>query len=71
MVHGGVILVPVAVPLSCLKKDKLCSKILFFNTHSAKSIRESVDTVLSSIGSKDFLNAIKPLYLTIDITRSM
>ena len=61
MAYGGAILVPMAVPLSCLKKDKLCSKILFFNTHSAKSIRESVDIVLSSLDSKDFLNAIKPL----------
>ena len=59
MVYGGAHLVPMAVLLSCLKKDKLCSKILFFNTHSAKSIRESVDIVLSSLDSKDFLNAIK------------
>ena len=60
MAYGGAILVPMAVPLSCLKKDKLCSKILFFNTQSAKSIRESVDIVLSSLDSKDFLNTIKP-----------
>ena len=58
--YGGAILVPTDVPLSCLKKDTLCSKILFFNTHSAKSIRDSVDIVLSSLDSKDFLNAIKP-----------
>ena len=38
-----------AVPLSCLKKDKLCSKMLFFNTNSAKSISESIDIVLSSL----------------------
>ena len=55
MAYGGAILVPMAVPLSCLEKDKLCSKILFFNTHSAKSIRESQDIVLSSLDSKDFL----------------
>ena len=60
MAYGGAILVPMAVPLSCLKKDKLCSKILFFNTHSAKSIRESLDIFLSSLDSKDFLNTIKP-----------
>ena len=34
--------------------------MLFLNTHSAKSIRESVDNVLSSLDSKDFLNPIKP-----------
>ena len=56
--YGGAILVPMAIPLSCLKKDKLCSKILLFNMHSAKSIRESVDIILSSLDSKDFLNAI-------------
>ena len=60
MAYGGAILVPMAVPLSCLKNDKLCSKILFFNMHSDKSIRESVDIVLSSLYYKDFLNAIKP-----------
>ena len=60
MAHGGAILVPMAVPLSCLEKDKICSKILFFNTHSAKSIRESIDIVLSSLDSKDFFNTIKP-----------
>ena len=49
-----------AVPLRCLKREKLCSKILFFNTHSAKSIRESVDFVLSSLHSKSVLNAAKP-----------
>ena len=32
--------------------------MFFFNTHSAKSIRESVDIILSSLDSKDFLNAI-------------
>ena len=32
------ILVPIADPLSCLKKDKLCLKILFFNTHSANPL---------------------------------
>ena len=57
--YVGAILVPIAAPLSCLKKDKLCSKILFFNTNSAKSIMESVSIVLSSLDSKDFLNAIK------------
>ena len=46
--------------LSCFKKDKLWSEVLFFNTHSAKSIRESVDIALSSLDSKYFLNAIKP-----------
>ena len=60
MAYGGYILVPMAVPLSYLKKEKLCSKILFFNTHSTKSIRESVYIVLSSLDFKDFLNAIKP-----------
>ena len=60
MAYGGAILVPMAVPLSCLKKDKLCSKILFCNTYSAKSISESVDTVLSSLDSKDFFKIIKP-----------
>ena len=60
MVYGGAILVPMAVPPSSLKKDKSCSKTLFFNTHSAKSIRESVDIALSSLDSKYFLNAIKP-----------
>ena len=55
MAYGGAILVPMAVPLSCLKKDKLCSKILFFNTHSAKSIRKSVDILLSSCTLKVFL----------------
>ena len=58
MAYDGAIVVPMAVPLSCLKK--LCSKILFFHAHSAKSIKESVDIVLSSMDSKDFLNAIKP-----------
>ena len=60
MAYGRAILVPKAVPLSCLKKDKLRSKTLFFNTHSAKSIREFVGIVFSSLGSKDFRNAIKP-----------
>ena len=58
--YGGHILVPMAVHISCLKKDKLCPKILFFNTHSAKSIREPVDIALFSADSIDFLNAIKP-----------
>ena len=57
MEYDGAIVVPMAVPLSCLKK--LCSKILFLHAHSAKSIKESVDIVLSSMDSKDFLNAIK------------
>ena len=57
MAYDGAIVVPMAVPLSCLKK--LCSKILFLHAHSAKSIKESVDIVLSSMDSKDFLNAIK------------
>ena len=49
-----------------LKKDKLCSKIIFFKTHSAKSIRESADIALSSLSVwnssitiskvKDFIN---------------
>ena len=60
MAYGGAILVPMAVSLSSLKKDKLCSKIWFFSTHSAKSIRESLDIVLSSLDSNNFLNAIKP-----------
>ena len=59
MVYGGAILGLIAVALSSLKKDKLCSKKLLFNTHSAKSIKESVHIVLSSLDSKDFLNAIK------------
>ena len=59
MAYSGAILGPMVVPFICLKKDKLCSKILFFNTHSLKSIRESVDIVLSFLDSKDFLNAIK------------
>ena len=58
MAYDGAIVVPMAVLLSCLKK--LYSKILFFHAHSAKSIKESVDIVLSSMDSKDFLNAIKP-----------
>ena len=60
MAYGGAILVPMAVPLSCLKKGKLRSKIFLFNKHSAKSIKESVNIVLSSLDSKHFLNAIKP-----------
>ena len=47
--YGDAILVSTVAPLSCLKKHKLCSKILFFNTHSAKSIRESIDIVLIHI----------------------
>ena len=57
--HSGAILVPMVVSHSCSNKDKLCSKILFFNTHLAKSIRGSVDIVFS-LDSKDFLNDIKP-----------
>ena len=49
------------VPPNYLEKDKLCSKILLFNTNSAKSIRESADIVLYSLDSEDFLNSIKPL----------
>ena len=60
MVYGGAILVPMAVPLCCLKKDKLSSKLLFFNTHTAKSIWKSVDIVFSSLDSKYFFNIIKP-----------
>ena len=58
--HSGAILVPMVVSHSCSNKDKLCSKILFFNTHLAKSIRGSVDIVFFSLDSKDFLNDIKP-----------
>ena len=47
--YDGAILVPVAVPLNCLWKEVLCSNILFFKMHSANSIRESVETVLSSL----------------------
>ena len=39
MAYGGAILVPMAGPFSYLKKDKLYSKILYFDTHSAKSIK--------------------------------
>ena len=51
--YGGAILVPLTVLM--LKKN-------FFKTHShsGKFIRESVDIVLSSLDSEDFLNAIKP-----------
>ena len=54
------ILVPMAVPLSHLKKRQVMHKKLFFNTHLAKSIREPVDIVLASLDFKEFLNAIKP-----------
>ena len=49
--YGGAILVPLTVIM--LKK-------IFFKTPSGKFIRESVDIVLSSLDSEDFLNAIKP-----------
>ena len=58
--YGGAILVPMAASLSSLKKNKLSSKILFYNTHLAKSRSESVDIVLSSLDSKDIFNALKP-----------
>ena len=45
--NDSVLLVPMVVSLHCLEKDKLCSDMLFFNKHSAKFIRESVDIVLS------------------------
>ena len=50
----GAILVSVTVPLNCLEKEVLCSNMLFFKTHSANSIRESVETVLSSRASNAF-----------------
>ena len=60
MAKGGAILVPIAVPLSCLKTDLSCSNISFFRTHSANLIKESVETVLSFLVSRAFLIAINP-----------
>ena len=60
MAYGGAILVPMAVPLSCLKKRQVMFKNIVLYTHSAKSIREFLDIVLYSLDSKNFLNAIKP-----------
>ena len=58
MAKGGAILVPIAVPLSCLKTDLSCSNILFFREHSANSIKESVEIALSFLVSRAFLIAI-------------
>ena len=60
IVYIGVTLVLMAVPFRCLKKDKLHWKILFVSMLWAKSIRESVDIILSFLDSKDFLNVTEP-----------
>ena len=56
IVFGEAILVPIAVPLSCLKKDKFCSNILFFNRIQ-----------LNSLGSLQILSCL-PWILKIVIT---
>ena len=45
--QGGAIIVPIAVPVNCLRKRQVMSNDAFFlNTHSAKSFRQSVDILL-------------------------
>ena len=45
--QGGAIVVPIAVPINCLRKRQVMFKDAFFlNTHSAKSFRQSVDILL-------------------------
>ena len=41
-------MVPIAVPLSCLKTDLSCSKMLFLRTHSAYSIN-SINYIISTL----------------------
>ena len=60
MAKGGAILIPIAVHLSCLKTDLLGSNMLFFRTHSANSIKVSVEIVLFFLVSRAFLNGINP-----------
>ena len=56
--YDEAIFVPIAVPLSCLENDRLCSKMLFLKTHSANSIRNSVKILLSFRKSRAILIAI-------------
>ena len=56
--YGGAIFVPIAVPLSYLQNERLCFKILFFKTHSADSIRDSVEILFLFCKSRAFLVAI-------------
>ena len=61
--EGDAILFPITVPLSCLKIDLPCLKMLFFRTHSADSIKESVEIFyLSSIFS--FPNCCQPFFMS-------
>ena len=54
------IAVPLLIPLSCLKTDLSYSNILFLRTHSANSIKVSVEIALSFLVSRSFLIAINP-----------
>ena len=54
-------MVPPVVTLSCLKTDLSYSNTLFFRTHFANSIKESVEMVLSFLVSRAFLIAINPM----------
>ena len=58
--YGGANLLPIAVPLSFLKYLILCSKTLFFKTHSAKRIKLSVEKAWSSPLSSAFRIASSP-----------
>ena len=51
--YEGANFVPIAVPRTCLKVFSSNSKILFFSTISARSIRVSLEICLLSLNSKN------------------
>ena len=58
--YGGANFIPIAVPRKCLKFFLTNSKMLFFRTISASSMRVSLEICLLSLNSKILRIEVRP-----------